>query len=59
MTEAMQRFIDENRGTLDYHIRGALCQPNLELDDDERENWILNDESLYNWAFGQGVLDED
>lgn len=59
MTEAMQHFIDEHRCTLDYHIRGALHQPNFELTDDEREDWINNDESLYNWARGEGALDED
>ena len=25
------------------------------LDDDELESWILNDESLYNWARNEGV----
>ena len=25
------------------------------LNDNERENWVLNDESLYTWARGEGV----
>lgn len=26
-----------------------------QLDDDELEDWILNDEGLYNWARSEGV----
>ena len=37
------------RGTDHHH------EDNNNLDDDELENWILNDEGLYNWARREGV----
>ena len=51
----MEQFINEHRGELDAAILRALGNPNLSLDDEERENWILNDEGLYNWARSEGV----
>ena len=51
----MEQFIDKHRGDLDIIIRNALNRPNLSLDDEERENWILNDEGPYNWARSEGV----
>ncbi len=51
----LKEFIDENRGELDKCIRNALDRPNFELDDDAREDWIANDEGLYNWAKSEGV----
>lgn len=53
--KTMKEFIEENRGELDAAIRTATGQPNADIDDDERENWILNDEGLYNWAKDEGV----
>lgn len=52
----MQQFIEEHRGELDSIIRRALNRPNRSLDDGEREDWILNDEGLYNWAKSEGVV---
>jgi hypothetical protein len=46
-------------GALDYAIRGTLHDPNFELDNDERELWIANDESLYNWARSEGAVDDE
>jgi len=51
--KSMEEFIEKNRGQLDECIR-RVC-PYIELDDDDREDWILNDEGLYNWARGEGV----
>jgi len=28
---------------------------NMDVDDEDVKQWILNDESLYNWARGEGV----
>jgi len=44
----IEEFIEANRQEIDKHIRYQL--PTAQIDDDERENWILNDEYLYNWA---------
>ena len=56
----LQEFIDEHRGELDRIIRAAAGNENLDIDDDERENWIINDEGLYDWAKSEGVdLDDD
>lgn len=50
----VEEFIDDNRAAIDEAIQG-LC-PNIgDLDDDERELWLLNDEGLYNWAQEMGV----
>tara|TARA_Y100000310_G_scaffold116318_1_gene114996 strand:- start:210 stop:728 length:519 start_codon:yes stop_codon:yes gene_type:complete len=53
----MKMFIDENRGEIDAAIRGAMDNPNANLDDDEREMWINNDEGLYSWAYS--YVDEE
>lgn len=43
----MQRFIRENRAEIDATIK-RKCS-NVELNDQERELWIMNDEGLYRW----------
>lgn len=55
----LQQFLDKNRGELDKIIREALNEPNFSLDDKDREDWIKNDESLYQWAVAYGVFDEE
>jgi len=37
------------QGTDHYHTR------ELRLNNEERRQWILNDEGLYNWARSEGV----
>ena len=50
----LQTFIDENRDEINSAIK-RLC-PNCQIvDDGDREDWILNDEGLYNWARAEGV----
>ena len=50
----IREFIRKNRAELDEAIKRQV--PNIRhLDDDERYQWILNDEGLYNWARGEGV----
>jgi len=50
----MRDFIRQNRKALDEAILSAC--PNLpRLNDDERREWILNDETLYRWARFEGV----
>lgn len=54
MTNKMREFIKNNRAEIDRAIKRA-CPNCPRLNDDERENWILNDEGLYNWARSEGV----
>lgn len=46
-------FIRKNRARIDEVInaKGAT----IEINDKEREMWVLNDEGLYNWARSEGV----
>lgn len=59
MGTKLQKFIDENRAALEQAIRGAMGRPNHKLDDDDIEEWINNDEGLYNWASSEGALSDD
>lgn len=49
----MRDFIKTNRDEIDQCIR-SVC-PNVSLNNEERRQWILNDEGLYNWARSEGV----
>ena len=50
---SMKKFIEENKADIDACIkRKAPGQP---INNSERRLWILNDESLYNWARSEGV----
>lgn len=51
----LRDFIRQNRAELDAAIRKVLARPDFELNDDDRRQWILNDESLYLWARSEGV----
>jgi hypothetical protein len=63
----MRAFIRANRAELDRHIlavmyrydghggAGKVPEPPPKLNDEERQQWILNDEGLYRWAKGDGV----
>jgi len=49
----LKEFIKKNKQEIDNCIRKAT--PNFRINDEERRMWILNDESLYNWAKAEGV----
>lgn len=49
----MREFIKTYRVEIDGHIK-SIC-PNVRLNDKERQDWILNEEGLYNWARSEGV----
>jgi hypothetical protein len=51
----MRQFIREHREELDSAIRSALKRPDAKLNDEDRRQWILNDEGLYLWARRSGV----
>lgn len=51
---AMAEFISQNRSEIDAAIR-SQCDNLGDLDDDDREQWIENDEALYTWARESGV----
>ena len=50
-----KEFLKTNRKEIDAHIRGVLNDPDFSLNDDERWEWVMNDEGLYNWARSEGV----
>jgi succinate dehydrogenase flavin-adding protein (antitoxin of CptAB toxin-antitoxin module) len=52
----LEEFINENRGELRDCILNVLGQ-NFDVDDEEIEDWIMNDEGLYNWMLEN--CDED
>jgi deferrochelatase/peroxidase EfeB len=57
----MRDFIKANRTNLDAAILAAINRGRERnpvqstLNDDERREWILNDEGLYRWAQSEGV----
>lgn len=51
----LREFVKQNRTDIDGSIRLYLGQPDLRLNDEDRRQWILNDEGLYNWARSEGV----
>lgn len=53
--KSFRQFIRENRNELDEMIRRALDRPEYRLNDEERRQWVLNDEGLYLWARSEGV----
>ena len=50
----MRAFIRRNRAEIDAVIRGA-CGRGTTINDIDREEWIANDEGLYNWARSEGA----
>ena len=53
--KTMAQFIEENRAELVAAI--VRCCPNVRqpLDDEDLEQWIMNDEGLYQWALSERV----
>ena len=57
-----KQFIKVNRKELDEHITKAMngfpAHPSCtteKFNDNERREWVLNDEGLYRWARSEGV----
>jgi hypothetical protein len=48
----LRDFIQKHREEIDRTIKAAC--PNCRLNDDEREQWIANEEGLYLWARREG-----
>lgn len=48
-------FIRAHRSELDAAIARACGTVNERYNDEERHQWILNDEGLYLWAKSEGV----
>ena len=54
MSKPIRKFIKEHRDEIDTYIKEQV--PNAKyFNDEERRNWILNDEALYNWARSERV----
>lgn len=53
----LRQFIKDNREELDECIARVLgsMENHRYKNDEERRQWILNDEGLYNWARSYGV----
>ena len=53
----LKNFIKRRRQDIDKHVRETCGGNKLpgRIDDEEREMWVRNDESLYNWAKAVGV----
>jgi gluconate kinase len=49
----LRAFLQQNRAEIDAAIR-RVC-PGLKLNDEDRRQWVLNDEGLYRWARSSGV----
>jgi hypothetical protein len=51
---SLREWIKNNRSDLDVAIKRAC--PNIgSISDDDRRQWVLNDEGLYDWARGEGA----
>jgi hypothetical protein len=47
--KTLREFIREHRDEIDKATKSHY------RNDEERRQWVLNDESLYNWARSEGV----
>ena len=50
----LREYIRKHRAEIDEFIREAIERPDAVLNDDEREDWVLNVEPLYNDARREG-----
>ena len=51
----LREFIKQNREEIDAGVRRYLQRPEQPMNDEERRQWVLNDEGLYRWARSEGV----
>lgn len=52
-------WVTKHRHTIDECVRDFTGRDDGPANDDEREDWVLNDEYLYNLALDDGVNLED
>ena len=52
---SMRTFIRSNRKDIDEVIRDAAADKVLKINDVDREETVINIESLYTWAQSSGV----
>lgn len=50
---SLSDFLRAHRTEIDAAIHSVV--PGIRLNDDDREEWINNDEGLYLWARSEGV----
>ena len=48
-------FLKANKEVIDGYIRSITNQPTLKLNNEDRRQWIANDETLYRMAQRAGV----
>ena len=53
MMISLSAWIREHRSEIDKAIQSVV--PGAPKNDEERRQWVLNDEGLYNWARSEGV----
>lgn len=53
--KSIRQFIRENKEEIDRHIKEAVPNCPESINNREREAWIMNDETLYQWAQVEGV----
>ena len=51
---SLREFIRRNRREIDAAIRAVPGLSDYRLNDEDREQWVQNDESLYQWARSEG-----
>lgn len=52
---SLRQFIREHRDEIDEAIDSVLGKGRGKRNDNERREWVLNDEGLYNYARSYGV----
>lgn len=57
VSEHPRDWIAGHRAEIDEVINASAA--NVDVDDDEREMWLLNDEGLYSWACSDAAVTED
>jgi hypothetical protein len=56
----LEEFVRQHRMEIEQHVRSVPGCENLgPLDDDDLEQWVENDESLWLWAQSEGVQDPE
>ena len=51
----MRDFIRENREEIDRCVHSVPGMEDYRMNDNDRRDWVANDEGLYHWARSEGV----